>query len=253
MHVVLSPHFDDAVYSLGGAIHTWTRAGQPVFVLNVMGAQPQHLPNTPIVRELHARWALGESPVKIRQLEDAQALTKLGAHYRNLPFLDCVYRTDTNRQALYPSEASIFGAIHPRDALTHQLIDYDPSTIIGSSWHNCHLYAPLAVGNHVDHRIVRDWALTLPVQSLHLYADYPYTRDAHAITEAHQQLHDVSLVSSPITLTTPALQAKIQSATCYRSQISTFWRDDDALRAEMIRAFTTVDGRYQEPLWRVNR
>jgi len=57
MHLFLSPHLDDAVYSCGGTIHQLTSQGTPVQILTFMaGDPPTPLPDTPITRDLHRRW-----------------------------------------------------------------------------------------------------------------------------------------------------------------------------------------------------
>ena len=248
-HLFLSPHYDDAVYSCGGTIHQLTQQGQQVIIFTLMaGSPPDPMPDTPIVQDVHKRWQAGADPVQVRRAEDQQAATLLGARtlYNELP--DCIYRT-SGTMPLYPTVESIFGHIHIDDDAVLRLrglgLAFDGLTA---------LYAPLGVGHHVDHQIVRDWALGLkratPELKLLLYADYPYTRDPSALDAALAYYHPTPLQAQPITLSEADLQAKIAAMQAYQTQLSTFWTDAAHLAAD-VRAAFTQDAVIREPYWRV--
>ena len=184
-HLLLSPHFDDAVLSCGGTIHHLVAAGEPVDVRTVMAGVPHRLPDTPFVHELHTCWQETTNPVQARMQEDDAALQRLGAKAtRMVNWLDCVYRTSRAGAALYPDEASIFGEIHPHDT-TAQLL---PTIVLNAYEVPRFIYAPLGAGHHVDHQIVRNWAVTLkqyyPWVALKFYEEYPYTQDPQAVDNA---------------------------------------------------------------------
>lgn len=249
MHLFLSPHFDDAVLSCGGTIYKLTRAGESVMVLTIMGgALPTPLPATPFVRELHTRWQVGSDPVEARRREDRVALSSLGASVDYLPIPDCVYRI-ADGTALYPNRDAIFGEIHPQDEALNavNLIAVNADTIV---------YAPLGVGNHVDHQIVRDWGLTLktklPSLVLRFYEEYPYTRDAAALEPAMAHLRSSPLEFEVVPLNEDEVLAKIHAIACYRSQISTFWADLPEMEQDVRQALLNAgDGVYAERYWRI--
>jgi LmbE family N-acetylglucosaminyl deacetylase len=250
MHLFLSPHYDDAVYSCGGQIAQLTRAGQTARVYTVMGAKPpETLPDTPIVQELHARWKAGEDPVKVRRQEDETAVYLLdGQVGYNNAIPDCVYRTAHGGRPLYPDEASLFGVVDPDDpAITAlelklptasqlwqdiQFDEQDNPVFIQQDPALITIYAPLGVGNHVDHQIVRDWAFklhqTYPTLTLMLYEDFPYSREAQMIEPLLAAL-PVSLTRAPQALDDAAIQAKITAVAAYATQFNTFWTDEAAL------------------------
>lgn len=262
MHLFLSPHYDDAVYSCGGRIAQLTRAGQTARVYTVMGAQPpEKLPDTPLIHELHARWKAGDDPVRARREEDETAVYVLdGQVGYNNAIPDCIYRTAFGGRALYPDEASIFGAVNPDDpaivalelklanasALWQEIrfdendnplfVPQDPALIT--------LYAPLGVGNHVDHQIVRDWAFklrqTYPALTLMLYEDFPYIRQPQDIAPT---IKSIPFLLKPIThpLDEAAVQIKIEAVAAYRSQLDSFWADEQAL-ADDVRDTLTSRG-----------
>lgn len=237
MHVFLSPHYDDAAYSCGGCIHQLAQNGHEAQILTVMaGEPPSPLPDSPIVREIHERWQAGYNPVPVRRAEDQAATAMLGVTVRYLTVPDCIYRTHDGN-ALYPNEASLFGPVHADDPAWQTLQQTTPTLAIDTL---TALYAPLAIGHHVDHQLVRDWALQMkaqhPALPLYLYADYPYTRQPQAIDAALSQL-TIALHDAHCTYGDTSMRAKIRAMQAYSTQISTFWRDADHLAQDVRRAF----------------
>jgi len=258
VHLFLSPHFDDAVYSCGGTLATLTGEGKPVYVVTIMaGEQPDPLPDTAIVRDLHQRWQGGEDPIATRRTEDHKAVTTLGAHLVHLPLPDCVYRT-AQGHALYPSEESLWHIVHVDDPAPRYLEALPISQLLSHGSTVARLYAPLAAGDHVDHLIVRDWAYRLaathPELELWFYADFPYTRSGDAIDkalQAHQREgHELKAVT--FAFDEAALKARIAAMQQYHTQISTFWPDAAAIDPE-VRAAFRHDGGFGERYWQFQR
>jgi LmbE family N-acetylglucosaminyl deacetylase len=266
MHIFLSPHFDDAVYSCGGLIHQLRQRGETVQVITVMGGDlPHPLPQSPIVNELHTRWQAGENPIATRQEEDREAIQNLHAQLTQLPIMDCIYRT-VNDNALYPDEASLWGVIHSNDPAIAYLQNF---ASLGAQWvapfaEDGVFYAPLGVGHHVDHRLVRDWAIqTWQVRqnfTLKFYTDYPYMRDAHKIDEALADVAKIRGVGAKllaplqaewVLLSEADLLAKIDGIATYRSQISTFWDDEAHMRADVRQFFRDGAGNPAERFWQI--
>ncbi len=235
MHLFLSPHFDDAVLSCGGTIHQLAARGEMVVVRTVFGQNPnpERLPQTPILRDLHTRWNSGDSPVATRIAEDEAAVRSLGATPQRMSvWADCIYRVDRQGQPLYPTEGALFGAVHPDDD-AGKLIP----TIVLSPRDSVHiLYAPFGVGNHVDHQIVRDWALELrkqnPALTLKLYEEHPYRETASALERVRRFYDDQAFELKPeiVPLSEADVEAKINAIAEYRSQISTFWENTETMK-----------------------
>ncbi|QPC84853.1 PIG-L family deacetylase [Phototrophicus methaneseepsis] len=252
MKLFLSPHFDDAAYSCGGTIYTLNKGDQSVRVVTVMaGELPDPLPHTPIVEDLHQRWQAGYDPIVTRKREDEAAMRALGGvSFRYLPIGDCVYRTD-NGVALYPTEESLWDNVHPHDPAVARLAETplyaltQTTDLLGME-----IYAPMGVGAHVDHLIVRQWAYRLadanPQAKLYFYADYPYIRDSAAIDKA--LVHHRQLVPELFSFSESAMNAKIAAMRCYRSQVSTFWPDEEAIDADARSTFT-YEGQFAERYW----
>ncbi len=250
-HLVLSPHFDDAVLSCGGTIHQLVKSGQVVDVRTVMAGVPAHLPDTPLVSTLHVRWQVGDNPVQARIQEDETALKLLGAKVsRMLNWTDCIYRTARTGEALYPEQPTIFGEIHSKDQIAQLL----PTIVLKAHEVPRFIYVPLGAGHHVDHQIVRNWGLTLkqyyPWVALKFYEEYPYTEKPQAVDQALAYLRTtypaLRLELEVIPLTEDDIQGKLDAIFCYKTQISSFWKNYEQMESEtrqsLIRAGSGTPG-----------
>jgi len=251
VHLFLSPHLDDAVFSCGGTIrHLTNSKNAQVVVMTVMaGDPPDPLPDSPLIRELHARWEAGEHPAQARREEDIAAMKLLGAEYIHLMIPDCVYRTAEGK-VLYPhGDEDIFGNVHQDDpaikAMDMLALPYELTETV--------FYAPLGLGHHVDHLLVRDWILRLTnykaTAGVYFYEDYPYAEDAVAVQRGMNEFpHE--LEAAPQTLTEEDFEQKLNAAACYRSQISTFWQNLDEMR-QHFHAYNTRSGTLEEKFWSI--
>lgn len=251
-HVIISPHFDDGVFSCGGTARQLTAAGHSVLVITMMGGLFQgQLPDTPILADLHRRWGAGEDPLRQRQLEDERASKALGVDFMHVPLPDCVYRL-AGDVALYPSEESLFGEVHPADYAPRllkgiQIPELETATRV---------YLPLGVGHHVDHQIVRDWGMTQmrdapDKAAVRFYVEFPYSK-ADQSTEMALSAIDLPLEPADIILSDAEISAKTQAIACYGSQISTFWAGSAAMERDVRRAFTDPQtGAYVERFWKI--
>lgn len=241
--ILLAPHLDDAVLSCGGQIFLKTAADKPVLVITLMAGDPPQQTLTPFAQLLHERWQLAENATAERRAEDAAACAILGADYQHWDLPDCIYRFDPQtKTGFYGSEEALFGAVHPSEAalvasLGERLRDLPP---------HGRLLAPLTVGNHVDHQIVRRAVETLPPDHIAYYEDYPYAAVPGALEKA-LSAGDLTWRAEVIPLSEEALQAKIKAIAAYTSQVGTFFRDSSEME-KMIRAFNAVAG--GERIWR---
>jgi hypothetical protein len=157
------------------------------------------------------------------------------------PLTDCIYRSHPYLNTpLYANEEAIFGALHPADPARETLAIIPPpeaGTIV---------YSPLAIGNHVDHQLVRSivegWGLD--AGCLRFYEDYPHVVIRSNLEKLVGQ-HE-GWVSKLVPLSDAALQAKINAAAEHTSQISTFWKSIKAMD-EALRSYARQTG--GERLW----
>lgn len=251
LHLFLSPHLDDAVLSCGGLIRMLTAQGEQVVILTVFAGDPlDPLPDSPVIQRVLARWRdkMGDAPFGVRRNEDAQAASLLGAKVVHLHYCEAVFRVTKcgagDWIALYPMEDSLVanGYADGDDARIELLQAHAPvqADVI---------YAPLCADTHIDHRLVRDWALVLTgavgSPPLQFYEEFPGARLRQAVNRAltNYRVTMPALVLKPNVnrLNDDALQAKFAAMRAYQSHVRLLGQDAAEFEA-LARAFMTTHG-----------
>ena len=207
---VLSPHRDDAVFSIGRWMRRWISVGVSVTVWNVY------------TRTNYGPWlAPGGDVTTGRAFEDKSALRKVASSIetRSASLLDAPLRLQRDVSRVMQQDAR---AVRPCDvAQVRQLIARVKGDLI---------IAPLGLGGHIDHLTVREAATeTFPETRLGFYEDLPYA----AWAEEAQVLECMKAVQRrPLrrrVFSTPLRQnEKLSWTLTYRSQIQ---REDAILIA----------------------
>ncbi len=244
----LSPHFDDAVLSCGGLIFEFACASKPgeqPVILTVCAGEPPEGPLAPFARALHERWNTGTGVVQQRRSEDEAACRRLGAVAKNYTLPDCIYRRLGGSDIpLIQEEDDLFQPLPEAELpVCAQLADYLARTLPAETA----LVSPLAIGGHIDHRLVRRAAEMLAGQRpdirLWYYADYPYAAGNPMEVDA---LRAAGWQTAGGEFSPEAVSAWAAAVSEYRSQISTFWQD----AAEMTAAIHAYAQQGGGSLWR---
>lgn len=239
--VYLSPHLDDAVFSCGGIIHEQVRNGEQVEVWTFATMDAGFPVISPYAQSLHARWGDVENPMRLRREEDKKALTLLGCKWLHLDFPDCIYRLDrASGTPLIKTDQDLFSPQNEIDpVLVNNLIQIllDELTIrslraseMKRNPERVDIIAPLAVGNHIDHRLVRFAAEKLGFPIFY-FADFPYAAEDPNVIEA-----SLPPKTSPerIKVTARGLSDWQDAIACYRSQISSFWDSIEEMKKAVL-------------------
>ena len=195
--VVVSPHLDDGVLSLGAAIASWARSGSRVELLTVFACDPESAAET---RGWDARAGFrteGEAS-RGRRREDVRACAILGATPVWLPFGSVDYER-------HGDEETIGGAV------AMALASADAVLLPGF---------PLS---HPDH----DWLTRVlvgrvQVRRLGLYAEQPYANRAESKPEPPVWLEDALATAvrfEPVPVDLRDRLAKWEAIRQYRSQL----------------------------------
>lgn len=147
--LVVSPHLDDAVLSLGASIRAAARAGAHIDVLTVLAGDPESAAEADESNRRAGFRTAGEA-ARERRVEDERACRLLGARPLWLPFSD--------DRAEAPDESSL------SDELKRRVAGYDAVLVPGH---------PLG---HADHRLVARLTLSV-LESGHVvgfYVEQPY-------------------------------------------------------------------------------
>jgi LmbE family N-acetylglucosaminyl deacetylase len=216
--LVLSPHRDDAAFSLSLSIDHWISVGHRVTLLNIF-TRSLYAPYSDADTVHHNARLAYVSALRKREdeafLASLPGMTMIDLNVEDAPIrlscdsaIVCDMEVDPNDPAMPEIREALIsqvGAVLPVDALV----------------------VPLALGHHVDHRIVRDAVLPF---TTHLptafYEDLPYaTREGvrtdftrfleDASTRLHEALHPVLIHG---TRSQPTA-FKLKIATLYASQI----------------------------------
>lgn len=190
---ILSPHLDDGVLSLGGAVADWTRRGIPVRIVTALAGDPDSIaPAGPWDRT--SGFATEGEAARLRRDEDRAACGLLGAEPVWLPYADAQY-----------------GRGASDDRIWEELLDAvgDAPTVLSPGF-------PL---QHADHAWLGMLALARrdPAWRFGLYVEQPY-----AIGSGRPRDHDGRLGFEPmftwVSSGIRARRAKRRAMLAYRSQ-----------------------------------
>jgi LmbE family N-acetylglucosaminyl deacetylase len=219
--VVVSPHADDAVWSLGGRIAAWRAAGALVTVVTVFDGAG----DTACESQQPADWRAIAEPAT-RHAEDVAALAELDVVGMSVGWPEAALRTDDDRTFRYPARLRVFGPPHERDlALPRSLAD----VLAGLCDSHAVLHGPLAAGRHVDHVLVRR-AIDLLADAgreVRYYEDFPY------------RLRPADHAGLVATFESVETARWLRAARRYVSQVSTMFGAEDRFEdAIVVRART---------------
>ena len=168
--LALSPHLDDAAFSLGGALARMARDGWEVVVATVFTASVP----APTGFALACQTDKGLPPdadyMAIRRAEDEAACAALGARALHLPLREAPHRGYHSAAALFqPPHDDDTVELEIRDAVAPLLRDLGPDLLL----------LPQAIGGHVDHvMLVRALRAMAPPGPVLWWRDFPYTTRA---------------------------------------------------------------------------
>jgi LmbE family N-acetylglucosaminyl deacetylase len=236
-HVVLSPHLDDAVLSLGGTIAELSSKGERVLVYNVCSGLPSPLDElSPIADELTGGSAHGW--VKMRRAEDELACALIGADHYFDTARDAIFR-DPDRYATFDS---LFEPPDLSDSLSRRA--FGTFTLLLTRAWRAKFYAPLAIGGHADHRIVCAAAMrALPRERLFFYEDFPYVLGKNSRKKRFGELKKEGHRFAAVNTKEIDPKIKTRAIGAYSSQLAMLFGSTK----KMVRA---IESHREETIWR---
>lgn len=207
---ILSPHRDDAAFSLSVALSYWSKLSLKLSVVNFFTVS-EYAP--------HALSTRASTISAIRTREDHSALSAIDGGIRVEAFnlLDAPLRFGIGADAICRSETAALQSTSEIDALGLRLRKYFERGLV---------LAPLALGDHVDHLAVSKAAQASSMRhKLGFYEDLPYAtwtsestfRHRLHKTEQHTGVHLRSVVIRNRNFTVAHKRRLINR---YRSQIT---------------------------------
>ena len=222
---ILSPHRDDAAFSLGLALSRWKTRLVKITVVNFF-TETEYAP-----RALYTHVA-GISA--LRRKEDQFALRSIDPRIRleSLNLLDAPLRLDIDLDSICRPETSAGEEHSEAEKLTQYIRKYFRRGLV---------LAPLGLGGHVDHLAVRSAALLSAVgHRLGFYEDLPYatwTPEAMLCTKVQQAEESTGAKLRAVVIRngSSAVARKRQLIGKYRSQIAPEEADSMAKHASNYR------------------
>lgn len=145
--VVLSPHLDDAVLSLGSHIVKWKKEGKKVKVVTIFNkfGNGKNLPSYTKDYMNKSGFDMFVQFEHVRNKEDREAMKVLGVEYEHWGFVDGGFR------GIYKNRESLLsGIIDSKDQILIKNINKKIKKIKTEL-----LLIPYGVGGHIDHMIVK--------------------------------------------------------------------------------------------------
>ena len=247
--LILSPHRDDAAFSLSLAITNWLTARHTVTILNVF-TRSRFAPysDAAFVHENDelsyvSAMRLREDELWVRRIKE----TLPKGHKNNLHMLDLNLKDAAIRLRI-PLEAANTTPVNPADpsiekirkALTRHATEGTMQAIV----------IPAALGNHVDHLTIREAAQPFTTQlAAAFYEDLPYATHPNALADLEALRTTAAEHNAPLTeilyntneSTAEAVTRKRKLVLNYASQI------DDAAGDVIANFAATYNG--AERLW----
>jgi LmbE family N-acetylglucosaminyl deacetylase len=220
-HIFLSPHYDDIALSAGGTAAALSAQGRTPEVALIFGDHPDPaMPLTPFAEQLHHDWGMtAEAVIAGRRAEEAVASLRLGACDRFLPFRDAIYRGER-----YLNDDQLFGTPHADEAgLPAEIIAALP--ISASDRNRSRIYAPLAIGMHVDHQHAFRAGRQLHDDGWEVwfYEDLPYALKPDHLAARRSLVESDGLAPGPIVPVESVWHTKIDAIMAYPSQLPTIF------------------------------
>jgi len=256
-HLFLSPHYDDIALSCGGTARRLRGLGRSPEVAIVFGSEPDPENGfTAFATAMHVGWGMdAHEVIASRRAEEADAAAVLGTEVSFLPFHDAIYRGER-----YLNDPELFGEVRGDEFdLAAAIISALGLERIEKS--STRIYAPLAIGWHVDHQIVFHAGVALGANGwdVWFYEDLPYALKPGISAERIERV-GIDVVIAALVAVHATWEAKIDAIMAYPSQLETIFRYVDSTSGQteidaLLRGYATGagDGVAVERFWRVNR
>lgn len=166
--LAVSPHLDDAAFSVGGMLAAHARGGGRVTIVTCFTATMPDPTDFALACQLDKGLGPEVDYMALRRTEDQAACAVIGARAIHLPLPEAPHRGYDDARALFTGRHAgdtILPAL--TEAIRQVLVDCAGDVVLG----------PLAIGDHVDHWLVRDALIATEAGAL-LWEDWPYVARA---------------------------------------------------------------------------
>jgi LmbE family N-acetylglucosaminyl deacetylase len=218
----LSPHLDDVAFSCGGAARRLADAGWDAVLCTVFTRSVPQPEGFALACQLDKGLGPEVDYMALRRAEDAEA----AGHLRTSEVLWLDLPEAPHRG--YESAPALFGPFSPHDGVEAELEAALAPLLVSHDL----VLAPQGIGEHVDHRRVRDVVLKLaPGARTAWYRDTPYAIRHPAARPTPEVARSGPEAAVP--LGEGALEAKLAACAAYASQLGFQFGGVGAMRAAL--------------------
>lgn len=209
--LVLSPHLDDAAFSLGPMLGLLA-ADHEVTVATPFTGSVIRPRGFALACQLDKGLSAHVDYMELRREEDANWAQALGLRIKHGPLLEAPHRG-------YESAAALFAEIDESDLVQADLSLWIEALIEGLQPDQ--IFCPLTVGGHVDHRQVRVCLETIAsaFAPLAYYLDQPYAAKTALSLAAVLQDEATGLEPASFKVDASSVRAALEATNHYQSQI----------------------------------
>lgn len=234
----ISPHLDDAVLSVGGLL-SYLSQFTPTTVINVFTrAEEDHLTLSARAFIKQCGYSNVQALYSARRQEDTVVFKTLNVTVKDLRLTDALFRRKNMKvgilqkimqsvpelSAVYPTYRFHIttGKISKNDRPTIERLRKALLTIPQKAF----VFCPVALGNHVDHIIVRDVCASLFTNAI-FWSDFPYNRTQ----STNKFLTDGSYT---VLIFKRFKKKKLQLISEYRTQVDALFKGRIAIDDELV-------------------
>ncbi|MBV9916396.1 MAG: PIG-L family deacetylase [Solirubrobacterales bacterium] len=231
MILAISPHLDDAVFSIGGTLAQAAAGGEQVLLATVFTRSVLSPTGFALACQLDKDLGSEVDYMAVRRREDQLAAERLSFEsplHLGLP--EAPHRGyDSARELFAGPRSDDSASTAVAEALGRLLEQMTPDRVL----------CPLGVGAHVDHLVVIEALDRLGVTT-ERWRDVPYVlRDADPAHVANELR--VSLSERPVGLSEAELERKLDACAAYATQLGFQFGGEQPMR-RAIRAFADTEG-----------
>lgn len=241
--LVLSPHLDDAAFSLGPLLAQYSKNTQ--FVIATAFTKSVLLPTGfALACQLDKGLSANEDYMAIRRSEDATWADCLNVKIVYGEFLEAPHRG-------YHSAKELFGSVLPEQDIRNNLRHWITELIKTYEPHA--LFCPLGIGHHVDHILIRETVAQLdlpnspngpdapdapdtplkPNLPVYFFKDLPYASNTEHLSIQHYLNSDKKWFEYSINLSNESINSAYIATTSYKTQIPFQFGNNTAMKEKL--------------------
>lgn len=218
---IISPHLDDGVLSCGEMIRKSVLNRDAVTLITVFTGNPLPGELSEAAKQYHSNCFLSDNSMEYRKSEDRKACDFLGCNYMHLNYYECLYRKDENGKSIYPDLSDIYHSEKADDRYCEILRNDLPGILEQYDT----IYAPIGIGNHADHLLIRRAVGDiLQGRRVLFYEEIPYIGYEMQSARSFSPANMTSIIER---FTEDEWETKVQAILFYRSQLHIMWKNEN--------------------------